>query len=368
MAATLKDIAKRTGLSVPSVCLILNGRGDKFRETTRQSVLKAARELKYRPDMVMRRMGRASARRDAVGFLVRTASASPIGDQVIHEYLCGTNDVLLEHDQLMVLAKLSHLADGPDQRPPRLIAERFIDGLLLVETALPESLERLIEHYEIVTVWINPQRAGETDCAYPDNIHAGRLATEHLLSLGHTNVAFVRSHHVRKDGSIVQPFSAQHREQGYREAITTAGLETNTLDCRCPDDTDQHPGADDADTASKTDLDAACQHIVDSMNTDTPITGVVVASFGNAIRLLECLNMTDLRCPEDVSIIAAGDLHLFREGWAQISRVSCDRYTIGRWGAEMLLEKISNAGSPQPSRVYRGKIIAGETTAPAKAG
>lgn len=352
---------------MPSVCLILNGRGDKFRETTRQAVIKAARELKYRPDMVMRRMGRASARRDAVGFLVRTATASPIGDQVIHEYLCGTNDVLLEHDQLMVLAKLSHLADGPDQRPPRLISERFIDGLLLVETALPESLERLIEHYEIVTVWINPHRAGEMDCAYPDNVHAGRLATEHLLSLGHSNIAFVRSHLLTDDGSVVQTYSTQHRERGYREAMSTANLEANALDCLCPEmKHDEHPGADDADSISRTDLDATCEQIVQSFKTDKPITGVVVASFGNAIRLLECLNLTELNCPEDVSIIAAGDLHLFRDGWAQISRVSCDRYTIGRWGAEMLLEKITNDGKPQPSRIYRGDVKVGETTAPKK--
>jgi len=363
LPATLKDIAKRTGLSVPSVCLILNGRGGKFRETTRQAVLKAARELKYRPDMVMRRMGRASARRDAVGFLVRSASASPIGDRVIQEYFSGTNDVLLEHDQLMVVAKLSHLADGPDQRPPRLIAERFIDGLLLVETALPESLERLIEHYEIVTVWINPHRAGEMDCAYPDNVHAGRIATEHLLELGHRHIAFVRSHLLNDDRQMVRTYSTVHRERGYREALSAAGFEPNAMDCLTPNTRE----AEEPGSISATDLDATCQQIVESFKTDNPITGVVVASFGNAIRLLECLNMTDLSCPDDVSIIAAGDLHLFRDGWAQISRVTCDRYTIGRWGAEMLLDKINNDGKPQPSRIYRGEITAGETTGPRKA-
>jgi len=65
-----------------------------------------------------------------------------------------------------------------------------------------------------------------------------------------------------------------------------------------------------------------------------------------------------------VSIAAAEDLHYLRRAWPELTGVSCDRYRMGSVAAEMMLAKIAHEGQPQPSQVFKGVLIPGETVAP----
>ncbi|MCE9589818.1 MAG: LacI family DNA-binding transcriptional regulator [Planctomycetes bacterium] len=175
MAATLKDIAHKTGLSVPSVCLILNGHGHKFRPESVQAVQQAAKDLRYRPDMIMRRKGQASSRHDAIGVMVVSDGAGRTPGPAVHEALWGVNHYLLERDQLMVFVGLDgRHANG---KTPRLLAERFIDGLIVVGTGTPVELTQMVDHFQIPCVWLNTDRRGRHDCVYADDEQAARDST-----------------------------------------------------------------------------------------------------------------------------------------------------------------------------------------------
>jgi LacI family transcriptional regulator len=347
MAATLKDIARLTGLSVPSVCLILNGQGHKFRAESREAVVATAKKLKYRPDMVMRRMGRASSRRDAVGLVIRAeAGSESMADQSVQEFLAGVNDYLLDRDQLVVVARVRD--DDAGAKPPRIVAERFVDGLLLVESGLPHGLAELIQHYEILSVWLNTERREAHDCVYADDRYAGQTATHHLLKAGHRRIAFAGAHGADAMGVAVRRFAFDERQAGYRDAMTKAKNKPEVV-------------------AVKGDNSAAAivKQIVSSRKTDAPITGVVTASLGMALGLIEALKAAGLRCPQDVSVVSSDDLHLFHSN-VNVTRVSSDRRAIGVAATQMLLNKIEQSGAPQESRSFRGELIEGETTAPPK--
>lgn len=353
MPATLKDIAKLTGLSVPSVCLILNGQGHKFRPESRSAVVEAARKLKYRPDMVMRRMGRASNRRDAIGLVIRSQTGDYLADQPAHEFLAGVHDALVNRDQLLVLARLG--AADANGKPPRIIAERFVDGLLMVESGLSSEVEDLIEHYEIFSVSLNTEKRSDNDCVYADDRFAGSAATEALLHLGHRRIAFASVRGADAMGVAIRRFASDERQRGYETAMRPSGHKPEVIG-PAPGSDAPVPGSDAA---------SVLKRILDSRKTDAPITGVVAASLGLAIRLIEELTAAGLKCPEDVSVVSAGDLKLFHAGWGRVTRVSCDRAAIGAAAAEMLLTKIERDGAPQPSRVFRGRLVEGSTAGPA---
>jgi DNA-binding LacI/PurR family transcriptional regulator len=93
------------------------------------------------------------------------------------------------------------------------------------------------------------------------------------------------------------------------------------------------------------------------------ISGVVTNSFVLAVRLVEVLQIAGLKCPGDLSVIATGDFRAFRTVWPDIAHVACDRREIGGWAADMILKKIEENGEPQPSRIYRGPVVPGKTTA-----
>src|SRR5690348_9727695 len=109
MAVTLKDVAKRAGVSIPTVSLIINGRDMPFKESTRAAVLEAVESLNYRPDSMARRNANGSNRRDAIGLLLRSESPSRLANSPVYEFICGVNDVLMEHNQFLVMMKLHQL-------------------------------------------------------------------------------------------------------------------------------------------------------------------------------------------------------------------------------------------------------------------
>ena len=78
MQIKLKDVARKAGVSVPTASLILSGRDLPFKESTRQAVSSAVESLSYRPDAIARRAAGASGRRDMVGLLIRSDSASHV--------------------------------------------------------------------------------------------------------------------------------------------------------------------------------------------------------------------------------------------------------------------------------------------------
>jgi len=345
MAATLKDIAKRTGLSVPSVCLILNGQGHKFRPESVDAVRLAAAELRYRPDMVMRRKGQAASRHDAIGVLLHTDAPAQTANQPAHELIWGINNILLQHDQLMAFAALTNSYDNP--KTPRILSERFIDGLIVVGSNLPPKLIQQVDHFQIHTVWLNTERRLDHDCVHTDDAHAGRVATEHLLGLNHRHVLF--AHNTWQHAAGNQAGGAQ---SGYAAALQAAGVTTRIFDPQSIPAADRNDGL----------VPAILDTIARSRKGAAPITAVVVASMPLTIKLIESLPTRGLTCPEDLSVVSACDLKLFQDNWSHLTRVSCDRTLVGSAAAEMILSKITALGTPQPSRTFLGSLVPGSTT------
>ncbi len=50
MAATIREIAEKTGVSITTISQILNGKGERFSDLTREKVLKTAKEMSYKPN------------------------------------------------------------------------------------------------------------------------------------------------------------------------------------------------------------------------------------------------------------------------------------------------------------------------------
>lgn len=357
---TLKDVAQRAGVAVSTASLILNGHQLRFSEASIRKVREAAQQLGYRPDSIAVRSGRRITRRDVIGFLIRSESESHLANTSVYEFLCGINDAMLDHRQLLVTVKLDQLRDGDEQ--PRLVSERFVDGLI-IETGLPPAVREAIEWYQLLAVWLNSDRQEAHDCVYPDEVHAGRLVTEHLLKLGHRRVLFAsptrgsaRAGQTAADPASLFHYSLLARRSGYEQAMRDAGLKPHTVTA-----TAGHDGTAEAESDVRT---AVIHELIRARDAGTPHTAIVCQSLGLAVHLIQSLQERGLRVPQDLSVVAAEDVHVFRRTWSHITGVRTDRYTMGQWAGEMIVEKVRAGGAPQPSKVYCGTLIEGSTTMP----
>lgn len=205
---TLKDVAKLAGVSVGMASRVLGNYGS-YSEKTKALVLKAAQDLSYRPNALARslRVGRTKA----IGLVVSNIlsyhwttfirATEAAASQRDYQVLLGTTD----HDPVTERAYLRALhdrfVDGVIMSPSRdaepLVAELLSGGLPMVLVESP-NLELPAPHINF------------------DNRAGARVATEHLLELGHRRIGILAGN--------LQVGSARDRLGGYKDALVAARI------------------------------------------------------------------------------------------------------------------------------------------------
>jgi LacI family transcriptional regulator len=214
--ATPRDIARLTGLSLPTVGHILGNRGHRYRKETQEKVWQVALELGYRPNPAAAAM--LTRRFNAVGMLL---SVEPHRSNLPVELFDSIHDELARHNFHLSVAKFSD-RDLVDETFVRKMAGRWmVDGFLInYFTDFPLRMAELLDRFKIPFIWMNSPHT--RDCVYPDDIQAGRMAAEKLIALGHRRIAFY-------DPTGTVHYSSSDRRAGYSQAMQEAGLQPNIV-------------------------------------------------------------------------------------------------------------------------------------------
>lgn len=209
--STIADVAARAGVSKATASRALSGRGY-VSESTRVRVADAARELAYVADSTATSL--ATGRTQAVGVIVPS-----VDRWFFAELVEGIQGALLEFGYDLALHSA---ADGSPTRSvvfTTVLRRRRFDGLIAAGIQ-PGSgeLERLLGlGRPLVSVGAY---GGGSSTVSIDDAGAARIATEHLIDLGHTMVGFVGGASV----SHAHSFGDGRRLDGYRDAMESAGL------------------------------------------------------------------------------------------------------------------------------------------------
>ncbi len=231
---TIRDVAARAGVSKSLVSLVLRGSG-KVRPEKRRAVLAAVEELGYRPNTAARSLSEQRALPRAGTTAPAPGSTRPEGTRTIGvllndlrnpwfvELLDGLGSRL--HDSgLNVL-----LADGRLNRRlgedlPRAFTGVGLDGLVAVGTLPPsEALRTAAGRIPTVVAGSREPVLPHVDIVAGDDAHGARLATEHLIGLGHRRIA-----HIAGQGVVGElrrhSFETVMREHGLaRTAVVEQG-------------------------------------------------------------------------------------------------------------------------------------------------
>jgi DNA-binding LacI/PurR family transcriptional regulator len=213
--ATIADVAAASGVGVGTVSRVINGAAN-VREATRVSVLRVIDQLGYRPSHLAASLSRGTARTMAIVVPHLTRPSVVIR-------LAGALAVLDEQGYDTVVCNV----DTPQQRDRHLAAltkRHRADGVIVVSLQLSREQLASFRRAGVPLVTVDALAPGVPQTV-TDNVTGGRMATEHLLSLGHRRIGFV--------GDMVRPMSAtnlgftasQHRLSGYRQALAAAGID-----------------------------------------------------------------------------------------------------------------------------------------------
>lgn len=203
---TILDVAVRAGVDRAVVSKVLSGDPSlRVREETRERVRRAASELGYRPNFHAR--GLARSRAGALGLLI------PGGNPLFAELMAGAEEVAGERDLLLWTA--THEGDL-EERHRRLLVGGAVDALLVTGLRAEVDARELFAETRVPVLLVNRRSKGSDRWAILDDAEAARVATAHLVDLGHSVIAFL--------GGPPDVDTAERRLQGYLSAMRTAGL------------------------------------------------------------------------------------------------------------------------------------------------
>jgi LacI family transcriptional regulator len=330
---TIARVAQEAGVGVGTVSRVINGSAS-VSEATRRRVLEVVAELGYEPNATARAL--STGRTRSVGVIAPFFTRPSVIERVR-----GVAPMLAAAGYQLVLFDV----ERPEQRTNvfRSVIGR-VDGLLTISLAPPKAELRRLAAAGIPVVLVDHAHDSVATVTV-DDVEGGRMATEHLLSLGHRRIAFAGD---TVDG--VHGASASSRRCiGYQRALADAGVPVR------PELVKLRPHGREA---------AEIAH--ELLALATPPTAVFAASDLQALAMVEALEALGRRVPDDLSVVGFDDVELAR--YAGLTTVSQPLEFSGTRGAELLLSALEGEGVLQARQHLSLELVVRGTTAPPREG
>ncbi len=332
---TLKDVAKRAGVSAGTVSLVLNNKSG-ISHVTRQRVIEAVRQLKYTPNRIAR--GLVTKRTHTIGLVVTDIENPFFGS--VTRYI---SDYLRESGYTVILS-----VSKDDFELEGAIVERFVgnraDGVIIVPTLLwaPSSAAYVdtLRRHEVPYVFCTsyyPPIAGDRIMA---NLEDGSYRlTRYLIEMGHREILLFTTQNKEVIPSAL-------RIAGFARAFQEAGVPLHPdyiVPCRYPDS--YHGYA----------------RTVEILKDRRPDAITAINDF-LALGIIKAIWASGLSVPEDISVAGYDDV-LFASTLRQpMTTVRQDVARICRETVHRLLDRI-NGDRQEPRHVYvPTELVVRETT------
>lgn len=326
---TVADVARLAQVSPGVVSRLLNGDESlRVRSETKDRVLAAARELDYAPNYAARALRKARSGLIAIG--VHDAS-NPIYSAITE----GAEAAATEAGYALMLADVDALAHD-DAAFRRIVAGGAIDGLLLQRAGTrSDALIAKIASGSVPTVLLNDHTRGSIGSVAVDDYSAAKLATHHLLELGHRAIALLQV-----DGPKSR---TDRRRRGWEDALQQAGI---------------HP--DPALIANGGHTPEGGEAGMRALLAMRGFTGVFVANSLSAVGAMTSVRQAGLTVPDDISVVALHDFALAPHLSPALTTVRLPLREMGARAVGMLRERLDDGvtsheiiSTPSPQLIVR---------------
>jgi len=333
---SIKEVAALAEVSFQTASKVLNGGEVRVSAQTAERILAAAAELGYRPNSIARSLvQRASA---TIGLV-----ASDATDLAITLACVAAEQDARKHGHSVLVG---HLAAGGSDAPDivRSLIERRVDGIIAAAPEVEEDTEvaELLRSY-VPAVSLQAVPGGGIPLVGSNHRETGRLATAHLIGIGHAAIGTVTGLFRRR--------VTRSRLHGYEDALRTAGLEPGE-DLVAEGDWTPRGGA------------VAARLLLERSPT---LTAIFVHSDTMAIGVLSALWQAGRRVPEDVAVVSCDDIPLAEYLIPPLTTVHVPLAETGIRAVELLLASISGEQVPDGPDLLPVELVVRESCGAARA-
>lgn len=306
--ATIKEVAAHAGVTPTTVTNVLRGR-EKTSAATRQRVLDAVALLGYRPNL----NARALVERKAPTFALMLPC---ITNPFYPEFMLHVGQAARQQGRYLIVCNTDH--EENETRFLDEVAGSLSDGVLVANNPSMDiaQLKNVIQRGTpvVIDLWEDPDTHPGVPCLVFDARRTGRMATEHLLDLGHRKIGAV----------IASPKDGIHdlRYKGFREALRAARI-------NCPAAAVRHCA--DTFEGGKT----AALALLGAM---PELTALFVSNDLAALGVLDAAASLGLKLPEELSVVSITNIDTASQSRPALTTVAIPTARMAVRGIELLIE------------------------------
>jgi DNA-binding LacI/PurR family transcriptional regulator len=325
----MMDVARLAGVSHQTVSRVLNNHPS-VRDATRARVTAAIDELAYRRNYAARTL--VTGRSQTLGVIsFDTTLYGPAST------LYGIEQAAREAGYFVAIASLKTIDRASVLEAFEMLRNQSVDGIIVIapQASAARAIEELPRSFPVVAV--EGGAAAGVPVVAVDQYTGGRLATEHLLGLGHQTVWHL--------GGPADWLEAEDRKRGWSDALADRGR-------RAPE-----PLTGDWSARSGY---AAGRMLAERDD----VTAVFVGNDPMALGVLRALHEAGRRVPDDVSVVGFDDVPEAEYFTPPLTTVRQDFSEVGRRSLAALLARLDEGGAPGERQIVPVQLVVRHSTAP----
>lgn len=329
---TIYDVADRAGVAISTVSRVLNDSRD-VSDATRETVLKAIRELQFRPSRTAKSLAQRSTRTIAV--------AVPTFTTPFHnELLKGVRSRLDDADLDFLLCDLDW--EAPQATLHNFLSRGAMDGLLLTGITINDDIALELQTLGAPVVLVGTQW-DDMDSFYWEDRSGARIGVEHLIELGFEEIAMITTPH---DDNRLR----DARAAGYRDALEAAGLPFRE-ELIATGHTRKHDGF--SEEAGYEAMQYLLEHHPD-------VRAIFASSDVQAIGAWQAIRKAGFEVPEDYAIVGYDDIKISR--FIGLTTVAQHMHDVGEDAVDLLLERLAGSSKPPVSQLVTPDLVVRKST------
>lgn len=331
MAATIKDIASRTGLGLATISSYLNG--GNVREKNREKIEAAIRELNFEVNEVAR--GLKTNRTHTIGVVI-----PELNNVFCAQIITDMEDILRRKGYATIICDC-RTDKALEREAVEFLSRKRVDGIINMPVDATGAHLKQFEaaHKPIVII---DRRLPQIHCdsVLVDNRDAAKKAADILIENGHRNIGIVNG--------PKEIYTARERYLGYETALRGAGISV-------------WPGLV---VESDYTIGGAVAGLTAMLDAHPEVTAIFAANYEMTVGTMIVLNERGIRIPQDMSVIGFDNREFARALHPTLTIITQPTGEIARQAAQTMLARLENEDKTPPQERYlltevmQGKSVA----------
>jgi len=334
MGVTIYDLAREAGVGIGTVSRCLNNHPSVSPET-RAKVLGVAKRLSYQPHAYAQRL--ASKKTNTISTIIPFFT-----NYFFIEVLQGVQDKAAELGFDLILYGVNNPAQA-EHYLRRSLHRGHVDGVMFLSMKFPESFVAKFQQMNLPVVLVDTYHES-FDSLRVKNKEGALRATQHLLSLGHRNVAMINA--------TLENEPARERLEGYHAALERASIPIDPNNVFTAT-------VDKQDGFNREAGYTSMKELIKKSSLRNPVTAVFVSSDVQAMGALEAARELGVRIPEDIAMVSFDDIELARH--AQLSTMRQPMHEMGSLALEKLRARMKTPSTTATLTTFLPELIIRQT-------